>query len=91
MLDQITVTCLRLSAITDGSFIPLIRYCRSRGKRSIDLLSRPPPLRHLPPLHGDIAIVLVQFHRTAAPPSAFGGDDLGAKAAKRFIDQIASI
>jgi hypothetical protein len=50
-----------------------------------------PPRRHLPPPHGHVAIGRVQFHRETPPPSALGGDDLGAGAAERLIDQVTRI
>ena len=32
-----------------------------------------------------------QLHRKTAPPSAFGGDQMGARAAERLVDQAARI
>lgn len=46
---------------------------------------------HLPPPNSNIAVDWVQLYRKAPPPSAFGGDDLGAGTAERLIDQIARI
>lgn len=62
-----------------------------KQQQSGDCALRRIPCRHLRSPHGDVAIHRVQLHREAAPPSAFGGDDLGAGTAERLIDQVIGI